>query len=127
MIKVAVYGTLRQGFHNHYLLNGGKFLGQAKAKFPAVMFSAGGFPKVDLTKELPELPPITVELYEVSEDILKHNLDALEGYPGWYDRSVMPFDTDTGEVAAWIYHMETDDRPVVESGDWKEFTQRSRA
>lgn len=126
MIKVAVYGTLRQGFHNHYLLAGSKFLGVAEAKFPAVMFSAGGFPKVDITKDM-ELPPIKVEIYEVSERILQDNLDALEGYPRWYNRSELLFDKGDEEVRAWIYHMETDDRPVVESSDWKEFTQRNRA
>lgn len=125
MNKVAVYGTLRSGFHNNYLLGKSLCFGLARAKFPSVMFSAGGFPKLDLLQDK-GLPPIVAEIYECTDDVLHNNLDALEGYPGWYDRTMMDFELESGEVvSAWIYHQEVPDgRPVVESGDWAEFCNK---
>jgi len=116
---VAVYGTLRKGFHNNYLLGDSKFLGEAEGDFGSVMFSCGGFPKLDLGKDL-GLPRVKVEIYEVTPGILENNLDRLEGYPDWYDRSVMPFDIGTDEVVrAWIYHQDVEGLPVVHSNDWR--------
>lgn len=82
--RVAVYGTLKKGFHNHYLLKGSKFLGN--------YVTGPGYTKV--IKGLPYLVEDTagvgceVEIYEVSELTLKM-LDRLEGSPDWYVRTVI--------------------------------------
>lgn len=119
MVKVAVYGTLREGFHNNYLLGKDRvFLGEASGNFPSVMYSAGGFPKLDLSKDF-GLPPVEVEIYEVPEDIFLGNLDALEGYPDWYDRSEKEFTLKSGgTVTAWVYHQEVEGLPIVQTNDW---------
>ena len=114
--KVAVYGSLRKGMHNHYLLGNSKFLGKAKGS-GLVMYSMGGFPAVVPSGNDHET--IVVELYEVSPQVLEI-LDRLEGYPEWYNRKVHTFITEEGtKEEAQIYFMSRFiDRPVVPGGDW---------
>lgn len=120
---VAVYGTLLSDLHNHYLLEfhdgDVRFMGKGKSNFYGTMYSAGGFPILSL--EEPD-SKVVVELYEVGEKTLKL-LDQLEGYPGWYDRTVRSFITDEGEaVRAFIYHQDdARDMDVCPEGDWKKY------
>lgn len=110
-IRVAVYGSLRQGMGNHRLLENSKFLGKDKLD-GFIMYSLGGFPCIRTV--FPEGNTITVEVYEV-DDATFERLDRLEGYPSFYDRKKVG--TQYGE--AWIYTIEREkSRPVVESGDW---------
>ena len=110
-IRVAVYGSLRQGMGNHRLLESSKFLGKDKLD-GFIMYSLGGFPCIRTV--FPEGNTITVEVYEVDDETFRR-LDILEGYPSFYDRKKV--DTQYGE--AWIYTIEREkSRPVVESGDW---------
>lgn len=76
-----VYGTLKSGHSNNYLLNSSKFLGRAKTVEKYAM-SAGGIPFV--YKE-PALYPIFGELYEVKARELQ-SIDALEGNGYFYTR-----------------------------------------
>ena len=117
-MRVAVYGTLRQGFHNHYILGPSTFLGTGKTVDKTTMYSNGGFPIMSLTKPTVEA---VVEVYEVDDVVTQARLDRLEGYPEWYNRSIIPVQLDSGEVVdAWIYHQEdmTYPLPIVQSGDW---------
>lgn len=106
---VAVYGTLKKGFHNHFLMKNSTFIGEGTA--PGKMYSAGGYPIA--TKEEGTMK---VELYAVpGEDI--SSLDALEGHPEWYTRE----EVETSLGPAWIYYQPEENvssRPVVESGEW---------
>lgn len=117
MNKVAVYGSLREGLHNHRVLGGSECLGTDKLKGFS-MFSLGSFPFI--TPEEEESPEIAVEVYEVNESVFA-SLDRLEGYPSFYDRK----EVDTIHGKCWIYFIEeTDERrkdSKIESGDWKEF------
>ena len=120
-IPVAVYGTLKGGFHNNYLLNNSHFVGRFKSCLPFTMYSRGGFPILSLDSDH-ERTQVTVEIYMVSEEDLLNRLDRLEGYPDWYDRSQQEFyqDTMAGPMVAWIYHQNgTHDLPVVADGNWK--------
>lgn len=114
-MKVLVYGSLRKGFGNHYLLENSRFLGEVKTGPHYTMYSFGGFPALSLNGDT----TIVGEVYEVDEETMAR-LDRLEGYPNFYDRVLIP--TEYGE--AWMYFIHDIDRealPVVESGDWKEY------
>lgn len=120
-VKVAVYGTLKAGFHNNYLLENCRRIGVFKSVAPFTMYSRGGFPILSLDSDTGK-SHVTVEIYIVPEEVLKNRLDRLEGYPDWYDRSIQLFfqDTMAGPVEAWIYHQNGNHNlPIVEDGIWK--------
>lgn len=108
--KVFVYGSLRQGYGNHRLLEGSTFLGQRTTQPLFTMVNLGAFPAV-----LPDGDtPIVGELYEVDADTFDR-LDWLEGYPNFYDRMLVDIEGDT----AWMYYIAGESRgSIVPSGDW---------
>lgn len=112
---VAVYGTLRKGFHNHVLLEGSKFLGETKTE-PKFNMYGNLIPWITNNGDT----SIAIEVYEVEEETFQR-LDWLEGYPSYYDRQVI--DTEFGE--AWIYFRYGAAENKISSGDWKKF-QKSR-
>jgi len=84
---IAVYGTLRRGFHNHKLLEffQADYLGKSKTveKYPMVI--KHGIPFVGQMKRNEMGSQIAVEIYRVSDECLDQ-LDKLEGEPDWYHR-----------------------------------------
>lgn len=80
---VAVYGTLRQGFHNHHLLQDSMLLapGETNESYRMV---CDGIPYV-LPGDTPEGHRLYVEVYAVDDETLAR-LDQLEGHPDWYYR-----------------------------------------
>jgi len=96
---VAVYGTLKKGFGNNYLLRNSTFIGKGvtKKKFPMV---ASGIPYV--LKEEGKGHFIDIELYAVSDTTLK-DLDSLEGHPTWYKREVTDVLVKGKTYSAWLY------------------------
>lgn len=119
---VAVYGTLLSGFGNNVLLADSVKLAEGQSMFWGTMYSNGGFPILSLDEPT---SLIEVEVYRVDSQEVMNDLDALEGFPGWYDRSVRTFKAANGEILkAWIYHQDKAfNLPVVESGSWKAFKQ----
>lgn len=111
--KVAVYGTLKQGFHNNLLLADSKFLGSERTTAEWRMVSLGGFPAL-----VPGDSTVLVEVFKIESDAVGVSLDRLEGYPSFYDRRLIP--TSHGE--AWIYFMRDADKfgveRDVENGEW---------
>lgn len=98
MLRVAVYGTLKQGHYNHSLLSSSKLITKGKTKPVYDMVSLGGYPSI-LTGE----KQIDVEVYEVTPLVLER-LDHLEGHPKYFKRDETPIITDNGEVvSAFIY------------------------
>lgn len=117
---VAVYGSLRKGLGNHDVIQhtDTKFVGEDTIS-GWTMRSYGGFPYIH-----PGDGTIKVEVYQVSDDCLKENLDVLEGYPSFYNRKKV----DTKYGKAWIYFIENethDAYPLVESGDWVDWVENS--
>lgn len=114
---VFVYGTLKRGFGNHGYLGDSTFVCEAKT-LDEFLMSDGGFPVVyekdDERFKSPFLAGhIQGEIYSVSDDILQHNLDRLEGHPEWYCREARKFLTEDGTVvSAWIYLGTNVHRPV---------------
>ena len=107
-MKVAVYGTLREGFGNHRLLAGSEFIGKTKTE-PIFTMYGSAIPWIVAGGNT----AITVEVYEVDE-VTMRNLDRLEGYPYYYDRKEVS--TEFGD--AWIYFREEPGKDEIPSGDW---------
>lgn len=111
----AVYGTLRQGYGNHRLLDN-KFcelLGTERTKPEWKMVSLGGFPGV--------IPggkqEITIEVYRVNSKDVEQRLDWLEGYPSFYGKTTI--ETQFGTANMYILSEEKyGQNRIVESGDW---------
>lgn len=117
---LAVYGTLKRGFGNHYLLEekNNKFLGKFVTKPEFTMYSLGGYPTI--TRE--GKTSLHVEVYEIDEQTLR-NVYRLEGYSGernargnWYD--TLDLETPYGK-AEMFYFNQTVNKPVIKDGNWK--------
>jgi gamma-glutamylcyclotransferase (GGCT)/AIG2-like uncharacterized protein YtfP len=100
---VFVYGSLKQGFHNHRLLEIGqsRLLGDAVSLAPEyAMLDLGSFPGLIEGDQR-----VTGELYEVDTHTF-NRLDHLEGHPHMYTRHERRFRMldDSKEVhTAWVY------------------------
>ena len=117
---VAVYGSLRSGMGNHRLLAGQRLLVETKTANPYAMYSLGSYPYVRLDRPVNQ---IIAEVYAVTPECLAR-LDVLEGYPHYYNRSLVPLESGH---EAWMYHIDSQYErasPLVESGDWKLYLQR---
>lgn len=84
---IFVYGTLKEGFHNHYLLEDAEFICEAttKEKYPMVN-TEEYFPY--LLNKKGEGHNIQGEVYRINKAILAM-LDVLEGYPEHYTRETI--------------------------------------
>ena len=121
-----VYGTLKQGFHNHHCLgDNARFLGIGV--LPGFqMYHLGGFPAIapwepSATQEFQtaEHWKIHGELYEVDDKGFK-SCDRLEGYPDFYNRTQVKVITEHGTITAWVYHFDKAPKaPLVKDGNWK--------
>ena len=114
MTMVAVYGSLKEGFSNHDVLEGAPFLCRGVVDGYR-MHSLYSYPMVVRGDS-----KVHVEVYEVDEDGLEA-LDRLEGYPYYYDRCEVEVNTKHCPVFAQMYFGlddQVDGRPVVESGYW---------
>ena len=82
--RVFVYGTLKSGFQNHYLLNGCELLGAAST-VPTYKMIENGFPVI---MPDPEGTPLAGEIYTVDVDTLAR-LDEQEREGTSYDRKLI--------------------------------------
>lgn len=96
---VFVYGTLKTGFYNNYLLDDADLIayGETEQKY---MMTESGIPFV--TKQA-EISTIKGEVYSLSPIDLS-NLDVLESHPTWYKREqVNVVDEDGVVYLCWLY------------------------
>lgn len=94
-----VYGTLKRGHCNHYLLEGCEFLGNAETKEKYALYEAG-IPYLVKGKKVSH---VKGEVYKVPEYVLKQ-IDRLEGHPFFYKREKAKVVLKDGkEIDAWIY------------------------
>lgn len=116
---IAVYGTLRRGFGNYsYLLADQHFIGEEIISLPFKMVSLGGFPALIPSEENND---IVIEVFDIDDEAFR-GVDALEGYPAFYNRTQV----ETSHGKAWIYFITDtdgyyDERDLVPNGDWKQF------
>ena len=93
---VFVYGTLKSGDRNNYLLKGSKFI--QKDSIFGTLFDLGRFPALtDGHKK------VYGEIWEISDETLRR-LDRLEGVPHLYSRHQIQ--TSHGTIKKpWVYKM----------------------
>lgn len=119
---VFVYGTLRAGQWNHYLLDGSKYIGMARTKNRYALYG-DGIPFLSRTKAISQ---VTGEVYSVNDATLSR-LDELEGHPDAYKREQAEVVLDNGrELTAWIYFYDTVRGDLIESGDFLRQTPARR-
>lgn len=113
---IFVYGTLRQGCGNHYLLDSSQFLGRAKTKCKCALY-ARGIPFLCRNETISQ---VVGEVYLV-DDVTLNRLDQLEGHPTWYKREQAEVVLNDGrQVVAWIYFCAEPEGELIESGDFLE-------
>ena len=122
-ILVAVYGSLRQGLHNHRLLESSNYLGDFNTEPIYSLHSLGSFPGLKENGNT----SVVMEVYEVTEAVAR-NVDNLEGYtPGgnntFYDK--ISIETPWGTASVYTYVNELPQSSLVESGNWKEFKENA--
>ena len=104
---VAVYGTLRKGFHNHHLMRSANLMDSGNTVDQYAMV-AEGIPYVNSEARV-DGHNIAVEVYAVDDQELM-DMDRLENHPNWYTRKQVPILLDNGlTVNAWLYFNDTVD------------------
>lgn len=95
-IKIAVYGSLKRGFGNHFFLQKSRFLTTTNTKDSIFMLNSfGAFPAVTKNGKF----KIQVEIYEINKKTL-NTLDDLEGNGIFYKREIFEFEDG---AKAWMY------------------------
>ncbi|MFC3883385.1 gamma-glutamylcyclotransferase [Bacillus songklensis] len=117
MTVVFVYGTLRQGEENHFLLKDAACLARQARTKGRLYDTKLGYPAVEAGDD----GWVYGELYEVTGEQFS-KLDELEGYEeGYYDRIVQTVYTDRGEMEAWVYIAGDNKellKELIPNGDW---------
>ena len=99
--KLFVYGTLKRGNSNHYLLtNLSKFIGDGVTKKEYAFYKTySGLPFI--LKQNP-FTNVKGEVYEIDEFVLE-SLDVLEGNPTLYKREIIEVKVNNVIEKAWCY------------------------
>lgn len=112
-LRFFVYGTLRQGECNHYLLGDATFLGFHRTNARYTMLVMGWYPAVIDSGHT----AISGEVYQISKALLPW-LDRLENYPHTYTRWLI----NSPYGSAWMYFYRqpvAPGTPRIASGDWQ--------
>jgi gamma-glutamylcyclotransferase (GGCT)/AIG2-like uncharacterized protein YtfP len=119
--KVAVYGSLRKGLYNHYLMSHSDFIKTVSVEVPFKMISMSDrYPALIPTKEN---NLVVFELYKI-DDKTARNLDILEGYPDFYSKKYIKIE-DEDYLVYYLSPLKiTNEEEVVKSGDWTEFKHK---
>jgi gamma-glutamylcyclotransferase (GGCT)/AIG2-like uncharacterized protein YtfP len=122
-VLVAVYGSLRQGLHNHPVISESELMGQYETEPIYTMINCGSFP--GLLKE--GSTSVVMEVYKVDATTLVR-LDNLEGYRGkgknnFYNREKI--DTPYGPAYTYFYNAESPlmRAKAIDTGDWVDFVR----
>ena len=107
-----VYGSLRRGFPNHFLLEKSIYMGTYSTvdKYHMIGQVSKSFPYVvDSETEFDDANPTHIigELYDIEADVLQ-DLDELEGHPDFYTRRTVQVADESREhtYSAYVYILE---------------------
>jgi len=120
--RVFVYGSLLAGEPNHGVLMGAEFVGPAVTAPAFELFDLGAYPALVAGGTR----AVAGEVYLVDAAVLRR-LDALEGHPGFYQRTRVALAV--GGRMAEAYLLRKDQvvgRRVVTSGDWRSYRRERR-
>lgn len=112
MARVLVYGSLRKGEENHYLLSSSALLYNEITVSGYKMYDCGRYPAA-----IPnERTSIIGELYDVDDEIIMSDLDGLEQLKdGLYHRY---YDAKNDFYIYLKYEEQISNEPLIDSGDW---------
>lgn len=111
-MKVFVYGTLREGEANAYLLKEAVKLGDTCLTSGYKLYDLGAYPAAVASLAG---APLFGEVYRIDAEILR-DLDWLEEYPVEYGRTEI--ETPYGRAWIYLYNQSVTGLPVIEKGDW---------
>lgn len=115
-IRVAVYGSLMKGLHNHTFLQDTEYLGSFYSLPEYNLYSLGTYPGLTLNGNT----SVRFEVYNVTPDVLK-KLDILEGveYEYYIKQTI---NTPYGASCVYVYNCnDTYSLSNISSGDWNEY------
>lgn len=105
-ILVGVYGTLKQGYGAHGMMNG-----EFKGNFILPEFQMhhlGGFPGIVPSSE--KSRNVELEVYELMASSI-HRLDSYEGVPSLYRR--YSGESEIGTIYFYVFNHDTESYPVI--------------
>lgn len=117
MHKIFVYGTLKTGFHNNYLLDGQRLIGPAVTPVGYTIRDIGHFPGLFDSGS----GSVGGQVWEVDDETLER-LDRLERVPKLYFRDSMTVNMSDGsqaEVQAYFFNGSASKYPIVQNGVWE--------
>lgn len=120
VIRVFVYGTLLSGEPNHLVLDGARFVGEARTEPRFSLHDMGPYPAMVADGE----HAIVGEVYEVRPPLLAR-LDRLEGHPHFYRRSVIVLADATAAETYLLAPTQVAGRPTIASGTWRRRKERT--
>lgn len=98
--RIAVYGTLKAGNHNHGLVSKGSYIG-AGLTINKYAMQDHGVPYVFKHRSRDQ---INVEVYEVPDYNQRLQIDSLEGHPDHYQRELIDVELLDGSTqTCWLY------------------------
>lgn len=112
---IFVYGTLKRGLINNYIIKNQKYIGVGTTSPDWQMYNLGNYPGVISGNER-----IAGELWLVDDATFKH-CDWLEGHPDFYERFLIPVVSDSEddkEVEAWMYVYKGNVDNYQQIGEW---------
>ncbi|HZZ18007.1 MAG TPA: gamma-glutamylcyclotransferase family protein [Opitutaceae bacterium] len=118
MNYIFVYGTLKRGYMNNFILAAQEYYGPAVTKPGFVLYELEGYP--GMVEDPSALEGIVGEVWSVDDKCLRH-LDKLEGLKeGLYRRAAVPLEAPFEEkkVQAYLYLRDVSGRARAPR-DWK--------
>jgi gamma-glutamylaminecyclotransferase len=122
LLTLFVYGSLRRGCENHYLLDGAETVGDGT--IAAALYVRG---TLSMAHEGPGV--IHGETYRLMTGDHLKVLDRLERHPAWYERRIVPVMLEGGaRIDAWCYFKASRDprARLVDHGDYVRFLSERR-
>lgn len=111
--RVFVYGTLRAGDYNHYLLEGHDLVALTRTEPRFTLVSLGPYPAMIAGGDT----AVVGEVYDVDDDTLAA-LDRLEGHPDFYRRKTIRLENGDEVLAYLLSPEQVQGMPRIASGDW---------